>query len=78
MSLNSVKLAIYMNVTPLRHRAPLKNYAAVITCLNTDTITRTNQTSDQFHYLFYKHSLHKTNFCTTDHTNILCMSTLSL
>jgi len=78
MSFNSVKLAIYVNVPPIRHRARLKNYAAIITCLNTEAINRTNQTLGQCNYLFYKYSLHKTNFCKTDHTNILCLSTLSL
>lgn len=75
MSFKSVKLAIYVNVPPNRHRARLKNYAAIITCLNTEDINRTNQTSGQPNYLFYKHSLHKTNLCTTDHTNIMCLNT---
>jgi len=78
MSFNSVKLAIYVNVPPIRHRARLKNYAVIITCLNTEAINRTNQTSGQYNYLFYKHSLHKTNFSTTDHINILCLNTFSL
>jgi len=78
MSLNSVKLAIYVNVPPNRHRARLKNYAAIITCPNTEAINRTNQTSGQYNYLFYTHDLHKTDFCTTDHTSILCLNTLLL
>jgi len=77
MSLNSVKLAIYKNVPPIHHSARLKIMLLSL-CVWTRVINRTNQTSGQYYYLFYKHSLYKTTFCTTDHTNILCLNTLSL